>query len=133
MPSSATPLALIGDDIFVTGEIMVDEEAQSLVDHKLFHQRRADAHGHCANHPAARRLGVQDAARRAHGDHPPHTDLGRCGGVHADCDEVRDACVSGLSIGNSPAPGAGTAVGHAKGSMSVGQVPRSRSCRQASK
>jgi hypothetical protein len=47
----------------VAGQVVVDEEADALVDHQVFHQRRADAHRHRADHLAARRLRVQDAAR----------------------------------------------------------------------
>ena len=43
------------DRHLVAGEVVVDEEAEALVDRELLHQRRADAHGHRADHLAARR------------------------------------------------------------------------------
>ena len=47
------------DRHLVAGEIMVDEEAEALVDRELFHQRRAGAHRHRADHLTARRLRVR--------------------------------------------------------------------------
>ena len=49
------------DGHFVTGEIVVGEETGALVDCEFLHQRRANAHGHRADHLAASRLGVEDA------------------------------------------------------------------------
>jgi hypothetical protein len=55
---------------------------------QLLHQRRAHAHGHAADHLAARGLGVQDAPRRADGQHAPDARLSRRD-VDADFHEVR--------------------------------------------
>ena len=76
------------DRHLVGGEIVVDEEAETLVDREFLHQGRAHAHGHRADDLAARRLGIEDTAGGAHGEHAPHARLtGR--GVDADFDEVR--------------------------------------------
>ena len=64
---------------FVPRQIVVDEEAHPMVHGQFLHQRRPHAHRHCANHLAARRLGVQDAARCAHGQHAPDTRFARVG------------------------------------------------------
>ena len=76
------------DRHFVAGEVVIDEEAAALVDREFLHQRRADAHGHRADHLAARRLRIEDAAGGADREHPPHADFRRCG-VDADLDEMR--------------------------------------------
>jgi hypothetical protein len=39
---------------FVAGEVVIDEKATVFVDHEFFHKRGADAHGHGADHLAAR-------------------------------------------------------------------------------
>ncbi len=76
------------DRHLVAGQVVVDEEAEALVDREFLHQRGADAHRHRADDLAARRLRVQDAARGADREHAPDADLaGR--GVDADFDEMR--------------------------------------------
>ena len=59
----------------VAGEIVVDEEAEPLVDREFLHQGAADAHRHRADDLAARRLRVEDAAGGADRQHPPDPDL----------------------------------------------------------
>ena len=107
MPSSATPLAFMGEDIgstssrkidllvrdvgmdrhLVARKIVVDEETSPLVDRQFLHQRRADAHRHRADHLAARRFRIEDAPGRAHREHTPNPNLaGRC--VDPDLDEM---------------------------------------------
>ena len=72
----------------VAGEVVIDEEAATLVDHQLFHQRSTHAHGHGTDYLAARRLRIQDAACRAYREHAPHADFRRRG-IDADLDEMR--------------------------------------------
>jgi hypothetical protein len=50
------------DRHLVAGQVVVDEEAQPLVDDQFLHQRRTDPHRHGADHLAARGLRVEDAA-----------------------------------------------------------------------
>ena len=76
------------DRHFITGEIVVHEVAESLVDDELLHERRAYAHRHGADHLAARRLGIEDATRGADCEHAPHADLARRR-VDARLDEMR--------------------------------------------
>ncbi len=72
----------------VSGQVMVDEEAQALVHRQLFHQCRADAHGHRADDLTARRRRVEDPSRSAHREHAPYANLAS-GGIDGDFDEVR--------------------------------------------
>src|SRR5207248_10305912 len=67
---------------------MVDEKAETLVDREFLHQSGADSDGHRADYLAARRLGIEDAARGAHREHAPHADLA-CRRIDTDLDEVR--------------------------------------------
>src|SRR5881628_1099108 len=65
------------DRYFVAGEVVVDEEAEFFVDRHRLHQSGTDAHCHAAYDLAARQLGIEDASRRADGQHPPNTDFAR--------------------------------------------------------
>src|ERR1700722_545510 len=76
------------DRHFVTGKIVIDEEAVALVDHELLHERRAHPHGHRADHLAARGLRIEDATGGAHREHAPDANFGRRG-INADFDEMR--------------------------------------------
>jgi hypothetical protein len=67
---------------------VVHEEPDAFVDHQVFHECGADAHGHGADHLAARGFGIQDTAGVTHGQHAPHADFGG-GRVHRHLDEVR--------------------------------------------
>jgi hypothetical protein len=67
---------------------MIDEEAHARVDREFFHQSGAGAHRHRPDHLTARRLRIQDAARRAHGKHAPDAGFAGCG-VNADFDKMR--------------------------------------------
>ena len=73
---------------FVAGEIVIDEEADALVDDELLHQRGANSHGHRADHLATCRFWIEDAARGADGQHAPYADFGR-GDIDTDFDEMR--------------------------------------------
>ena len=48
------------DRNFIAGEIVIDEEAAPLVDHELFHQSRADPHGHRADDLTARGFRIEN-------------------------------------------------------------------------
>src|SRR6185312_13252584 len=69
-------------------QVVIDEEAATLVDYQLFHQRRTYAHGHRTDYLAARRLRIENAAGCAYREHPAHTDFGGRG-IDADLHEVR--------------------------------------------
>jgi hypothetical protein len=58
-----------------------------LVHRQFLHQRPADAHGHGADHLAARRLGVEDAPGGADRQHAADARLARRG-IDGDLDEV---------------------------------------------
>ena len=75
----------------VAGEVVVDEEADLRVDDQLLRQRAADAHGHRADDLAACLLGVEDASRGAHRQHPAHAGFAACH-VHGDLGEMRGEC-----------------------------------------
>ena len=76
------------DRHFVAGEIVVDEKAPVFVDDKFFHQRGPDTHRHGADHLAACRFRIEDAARRAHRKHALDADLpGR--GIDFEFNEMR--------------------------------------------
>ena len=47
------------DRNLVSGEIMIDEEAEPLVDHELLHQRRTHPHGHRPDDLTACGLGLR--------------------------------------------------------------------------
>jgi hypothetical protein len=78
----------VGMDRHLVGsKVVVDEEAVALVDHQILHQGRARAHGHGADHLAARRFRVEDAAGRADRQHAPDAHLaGR--GIDGDLDKM---------------------------------------------
>ncbi len=76
------------DGDFVAGEVMIDEEAEPLVDGQFLHQRRARAHRHRADNLAARGLGVEDAPGSADREHTAHPYLARHR-VHPDFAEMR--------------------------------------------
>ena len=75
------------DRDFVAGEVVIDEEAEALVDGKFFHQRGAGAHRHRADDLAARRFGVEYAAGGAHCEHAANADFPGIA-VHRDFDEM---------------------------------------------
>src|SRR3546814_8619843 len=60
----------------IFGEIVIDEIAEALVDDRFFHQRRANPHRHAAKALAPRRLGVEDAPRRAHAQQAANAHFG---------------------------------------------------------
>src|SRR3546814_4524201 len=53
------------DRHFIARKVVVDEEPEAFVDRQFLHQRGADTHGHCADHLAARCLGIEDADRKS--------------------------------------------------------------------
>src|ERR1700753_612558 len=73
---------------FVTGEIMIYEQAMAFVDGESFHQRCANAHGHRADHLTTRRFWIENPTSGADREHSTHTNFSGSR-VHADLYEMR--------------------------------------------
>ena len=82
----------------VFGKVGVRHPPVAGVDHRMLHQRHADAADHAADALAAGRLRVDDAARPVGADDPPHARLAKIR-VDGDLDEHGPESMHGEALG----------------------------------